>query len=71
MGEKIKTQVYLEELQEYLKDKEYLDPIIELSSFALSYYSELAPELLKKAKDLPDSLFEKLVEGIRKEKWPN
>lgn len=70
LTQKIKTNVYLEELQPCLEGKEYLDPITELSSFALSYYPDLAPELLKKAKELPNELFTKIVEGIAKEKWP-
>lgn len=41
--EKIKTDVYLEEVAECLKEQEFIDPIIELSSFALSYYPDLAP----------------------------
>jgi len=32
----------------------------------LNYYPDLATELLKKAKDLPDELFKRIVDGIKK-----
>lgn len=38
---------------------------------ALNYYPDLATELLKKTKDLPEELFKRIVEGIKKEEWPN
>lgn len=54
LSEEITTEVYLEELEEYFKDKKSINPIMQLSSFALDYYPDLATELLKKAKDMPD-----------------
>lgn len=71
MTQQVKAEVYLEELQELVREKEFLDPLVELTSFSLSYYPDLATELLKKTKDLPDHLFQKIVDGIRKEQWPS
>ena len=62
--------MYLEELTSYLKEKE-LDPMIELTRLAMDFYPDLATELLKKSKDLPDYLFKRIVEGIRNEEWSN
>ena len=62
--------MYLEELTSYLKEEE-LDPIIELTRLAMDFYPDLATELLKKSKDLPDYLFKRIVEGIRNEEWSN
>lgn len=42
LKEDIKTDVYLEELSECLQGKETISPLVELISFALSYYSDLA-----------------------------
>ena len=66
LEENIGNQVYLEELKNYLKEKEDFDPKEELIYFALSYYPDLAAELLKKTKDLPDTLLKQIVQGIQK-----
>lgn len=56
----IGKQVFCQELAPYVPSEE-TDPLIELTGFALNYYPELATQLLRKAKTLPDKLFEKLV----------
>ena len=38
-----------------------IDPTAELAAFSLEYYPDLATELLKKTKDLPENLMVVIV----------
>ena len=42
MEHKIRREVYLEELEPYLPKEEMIDPVVELTSFALSFHPDLA-----------------------------